>query len=131
MSRCIRGYHVYKDVWDPPVGEIVVCQREDRNPRDPYVVALWKDSVTVGHVPHVISCICTLFLRHGGITKSTVTGPRRHSDDLPQGGLELLCMYQFIGPENIAKKARQLLFHEQDGVSELQGMFIVANLLVV
>ena len=40
-------------------------------------------------------------------------------------------MYQFIGPENITKKARQLLLHEQDGVTELQGMFIVAHLLVV
>ena len=80
----------------------------------------------------MILCICTLFLRRGGIIKSTVTGPRRHLDDLPQVGLELPCTYQqFIGPENIAKKARQLLLHEQDGVSELQGMFTVAHLLVV
>jgi len=131
LNSCIRGYHVYKDIWDPPIGEIVVCQRENRNPRDPYAVALRKDSVTVGHVPRMISCICTLFLRRGGIIRSTVTGPRRHSDDLPQGGLELPCTYQFIGPENIVKKARQLLLDEQDGVSELQGMFIVAHLLVV
>ena len=104
LTSCILGYHVYKDVWDPPVGEVVVCQHEDTYPRDPYAVALRNDNVTVGHVPHVISCICTLFSRRGGIIKNTVTGPRKHSDDLPQGGLELPCTYQFIGPENIAKR---------------------------
>jgi len=81
LNSCIRGYHVYKDIWDPPISEIVVCQRKNRNPRDPYMVALWKDSITVGHVPHMISCICMLFLRHGGVIRSTVTGPRRYSDD--------------------------------------------------
>ena len=32
------GYHVCKDIWDPPVGKIVVCQREGRNQRDHYAV---------------------------------------------------------------------------------------------
>ena len=91
LSSCIHGYHVYKDVWDPPVGEIVVANVK----RDLYTIALQKDSVTVGHVPRVISCVCTLLLRHGGIIKSTVTGLRRHSDDIPEGGLEFPCTYQF------------------------------------
>jgi len=64
-----HGYHVYKDIckdiWDPPVSEIVFCECENRNPRDPYAVALRKDSITVGHVLRAISCICTLFLKRG------------------------------------------------------------------
>jgi len=36
LSSCIRGYHVYKDVWDPSLDESVRCEREDRNPQDPY-----------------------------------------------------------------------------------------------
>ena len=111
---------------EPPVGKIVDCKREARNPQDQYAVALRKDSVTVGHVPNVISCICTLFLRRGGIIIRNVTGPRKYSDDLPQGGLELPCTYRFIGPENVTKKARQL-FDEQHGVSELQGMFTITH----
>jgi len=62
-----HGYYVYKDIWDPPVSEIVFCECEDRNPRDPYVVALWKDSITVGHIPCAISCINMLFLKRGDI----------------------------------------------------------------
>ena len=127
LTSCVRGYHVYKDIWNPPVGETVDCEREDRNPEDPYAVALRKDSVTVGHVPRTISCICTLFLRRGGIIVSTITGPRKHSDDLLQGGLKLPCTYRFIGSDNVTKKAHQLLLNEQDGVSELQGMFTVAH----
>ena len=56
---------MYKDVWDPGLGESVCCEREDRNPQDPYAVGLKKDDTTVGHVPRTISCICTLFLRCG------------------------------------------------------------------
>ena len=68
LVSCIRGYHVYKDIWDPGLGESVRCEREDRNPQDPYAVGLKKDDshdTTVGHVPRTISCICMLFLRRG------------------------------------------------------------------
>ena len=66
FSSCVRGYHVYKDVWNPSVGETVNCECEGRNPEDPYAVALRKDGIIVGHVPRTISCACTLFLRRGG-----------------------------------------------------------------
>jgi len=33
---CIRRCHVYKDVWDPILGESVCCECEDRSPQDPY-----------------------------------------------------------------------------------------------
>ena len=65
------------------------CECEGRNPEDPYAVALWKDGDIIGHVPHTISCACTLFLRHGGVIYCTVISPRKYLDDLLQGGLEL------------------------------------------
>ena len=65
------------------------CECEGRNPEDPYAVALWKDGIIVGHIPRTIS----LFLRRGGAIQCTVAGPRKYSDDLLQGGLELPCTY--------------------------------------
>jgi len=56
--------YIYKDIWDPTVSKIVVYKHENRNPRDLYMVALQKDCITVGHFPHMILCICTLFSRH-------------------------------------------------------------------
>ena len=122
LTSCVRGYHVCKDIWNPTVGETLNCERKARNSQDPYMVCLRKDDTTVGHVPCVISCICTLFVRHGGFIKATVTGPWQCSQDLLQGGLELPYMYRFTGEEALTKKAHQLLHDEHDdGVSEVKS----------
>ena len=28
---CVRGYHVYQEIWEAAVGEVLVCEREPRN----------------------------------------------------------------------------------------------------
>ena len=48
-DTCVRGFHVYKDVWRPVIGEELRCQREEDNPRDPYAVAV-TSAVISGHV---------------------------------------------------------------------------------
>ena len=69
LDSCIRGYHVYKDIWDPVTGESLHCERKDRNPQDPYEVRLKLCDATVGHVQRIILCICMLFLRQGAYCK--------------------------------------------------------------
>jgi len=97
LSSCVRGYHVYKDVWAASAGAVLQCEREARNSNDPYAVAVHKDGLTVGHIPRTISCICSVFVRRGGSIVCTITGKRKHSCDLPQGGLEFPCTYTFSG----------------------------------
>ena len=122
LKSCIRGYHhIYKNAWTSSIGEMLDYEREAANNHDPYVVALKKNADIVDHVPHSISCIYTLFLRHGGNIKSTVTGHQRLLDDLPHGGLELPCGYKFIGPNNLTLKAYQLLADEGNDADELQS----------
>jgi len=36
LVYCICEYHVYKDIWDPSLGESIHCECEDRNSQDPY-----------------------------------------------------------------------------------------------
>ena len=65
----------------------------------------------IGHLPKKMSRVYSLFLRRGGDIPCTVTGRRRHSRDLPQGGLEIPCV---IEPSNSVKlkeiaKVKQLL----------------------
>ena len=31
MACCVRGYHVYKDMWAAAIGEVLVCNREPTN----------------------------------------------------------------------------------------------------
>ena len=108
------------------MGEVVRCEREERNAHDPFAVALKKTGTgTVGHVPHTISCICTLFLRQGGVIAATVTGPQRYSADLEKGGLEIPCTYRFTGGQNSVKKAHHRLNAEQDGLGEIEGTYII------
>ena len=88
FTSCVRRYHVHKDnIWNPSVCETLNWEREARNSQDPYAVCLKKDDTTVGHVPHVIFCICTLFLRHGGFIEATETGRWQYPQDLLQRGL--------------------------------------------
>ena len=52
---------------------------------------LVKRGVVVGHLPQKFCRFCSLFLNRGDTIGCTVTGARRHSTDLPQGGLEVPC----------------------------------------
>ena len=55
-----------------------------------------KDDEVVGHVPRHYSCVFSLFLRNDGTISCCVNVGRRYSRDLPQGGLEIPCIYTFL-----------------------------------
>jgi hypothetical protein len=101
------GHHIYKNVWTPQLHEKLSCEVEPGNIFDPYAVAVkitW-DNATVGHVPRKISAVCRMFLRRGTITY-TVTGVRKYSTDLPQGGLEVPCTLTFTGMTDNVEKVK-------------------------
>jgi len=95
VASRVRGYHVYQDEWEAVLGEVLSCQREPGNRHDPYAVATVSDGRTVGHVPRNISPICSIFIRRRGVITCSVTGSRRYSADLEQGGLEIPCLLKF------------------------------------
>ncbi len=105
----VRGYHASKDIWTAVVGEELPCQRERANPRDPFAVAVPKDEAIVGHVPRKISSICSFFIRRHGSISCRVTGSRRYSNDLPQGGLEVPCLLTFEGSAKEVGRAEKLV----------------------
>uniref|UniRef100_A0A1X7V1H9 Ubiquitin-like protease family profile domain-containing protein n=1 Tax=Amphimedon queenslandica TaxID=400682 RepID=A0A1X7V1H9_AMPQE len=98
IESCIRGHHVSEPFWTPTIGEVLSCEREEDNVFDPYAVAMLKTVNTrlvVGHVSRSsISCI--------------VSDNRRHSSDLPQGGLEVPCKLTFKGGEKHVTKIKKL-----------------------
>ena len=71
-------------------------------------VSVLKRRQIVGHVPRNISRACSVFLRNHGTIKCTVTGNRRHSSDLPQGGMEIPCSLCFTGCGDSLKKLSAL-----------------------
>ena len=38
---CVRGYHVYKDIWATEIGEVMVCSREATNVGKFFIVKLY------------------------------------------------------------------------------------------
>ena len=61
VESAIRGYHVYKEVWDAAIGEELLYRREAGNPYDWYAV-----SVVRGTEYHCWPCtskdICGVFM---------------------------------------------------------------------
>ena len=80
------------------MGEVLQCEKEEGNSDDLYAVAVRKPDSIVGDVPRTISTLCHLFLSRDGPITCTVTGIRKYSDDLPQGGLEIPCQLIFQWP---------------------------------
>ena len=63
FNSFIRGYHPYKDIWEPFVGETLLLKREPTNVKDGSAVAVMKETEVVGHVPYNISSGLSMFLR--------------------------------------------------------------------
>ena len=93
MSCCFSGYHIFKSFWDAPIGSILSAKHED-DPQslvhDKYAIALINsESVTVGHLPKFMSKLAHFFVKHAGKIRCEITGSKRYSSDLEQGGLEI------------------------------------------
>ena len=61
FESMVRGYHVYKHVWDANIGETLPCEVESGNASDPHAVAVKEGSTIVGHVPRAISAVSGRF----------------------------------------------------------------------
>ena len=85
----VLGYHIYKDICDAVISKELQCEREPDNASNQYVVAVKKDRNIIGHLPCKISQACSLFLRRRNKITCRVTGHRRCSINLSQGGHEV------------------------------------------
>ena len=88
FSTVIRGFHVYKDVWEPQTDEILTCVRETTNLHDPFAVAVTKGPIIVDNASHLF---VHYFYKKRRIT-CRVTGSTQYSKDLLQEGLEIPCV---------------------------------------
>ena len=98
LKTAIRGYHVYKDVWTPTIGDEFDCRQEPNNVEDRYAVGVYGDSESsdvLGHLPREISQVSYFFLKHDGSITGKVTGKRRYCRQ--RGGMEIPCELTYTG----------------------------------
>ena len=60
-----QGFHVYKSLWTPEIGEELSTVWKTANTHERFAVAIHKGTLTIGHVPAEISKVCWFFLRPG------------------------------------------------------------------
>ena len=51
IESCVKGYHIYQDLWEAVIGEELQCPRERDDPADIYTVTIRKGRTVVGHLP--------------------------------------------------------------------------------
>ena len=81
----------------------LICKRGGSNAHDRYAVGCYKpdsNATLVGHVPKKIRFMCNLFLRDAtNRITCVISGSRRYSSDLIQGGMKIPCTLIFSGKD--------------------------------
>ena len=49
FDSVIQGHHIYKNVWTPSVGEVLLLVKEEANEHDHFAVSVMKDGFIVGY----------------------------------------------------------------------------------
>ena len=94
FESVVSGHHIYKTIWTPSLGEILMVFPEPLSDHDRHAVCVKKDDVIVGHVPREQGKTMWHFLMHGGQVSCEVTGRRKLGN-----GLEIPCTYKLTGRE--------------------------------
>ena len=50
IDSFVKGYHEYKNIWSPKIGETLLTERDQGNLVDKYAVCLKKNNEIVGHL---------------------------------------------------------------------------------
>ena len=102
----VRGFHAYKDTWEPRIGEQLLLKRE-HNCRDANAVAVFKEDV-VGHVPVRFAPVFSAFLArefNKGFCE-IVGGPVNRGGGY---GMEIPCVYKLYGAKKYIERLEALL----------------------
>lgn len=108
FNSFVRGYHAYKEIWVPFVGETLLLKREPTNVKDRSAVAVMKETEVVGHVPYNISSAVSMFLRRDcnkGFAEVTGNSVNRGAGY----GMELPCIYRLYGPTIYIQRLQQII----------------------
>ena len=89
----VRGFHVYKAIWQPEEGEKLMCEHEENNEYDLFAIKVRRplDRKIVGHFPIEILRTTRFIIARGAIVEAQLTTAHYRRSPLVQGGLEIPC----------------------------------------
>ena len=107
FDSVIQGHHIYKKVWMPSVGEVLLLVKEEGNEHNCFAVSVMKDGFIVGHARRELSNVFSHFLNHEGEITAR-TGHKRLGNCL-----EVLFCYIFSGKKKLVKKLKELILKRE------------------
>ena len=93
IDSFIRGFHEYRDVWQPVVGESLILKKEPTNNKDRLAVCVQKEGQIVGHVPRNLAPLFFHFLTRD-VNKGFSTVSAAPVNRGPGVGMEVQCVYK-------------------------------------
>lgn len=91
-----RGFHAYRELWKPKLGQKLQIDQEVGNIHDPFAISLGAkipgkltDYEIIGHIPREISRFCHYFVNYGGKLEARVACTQYRPSPIPSGGLEI------------------------------------------
>ena len=109
FSSAVRGYHYYRNYWQPQTEQKLVCSHEKDNPYDFFAikVAIIESGTMVGHLPMENSRVTKYILDRGAQVYAILTSTNYCVSPLVQGGLEIPCRVEVHFPSTV--KNRELV----------------------
>lgn len=103
FSAAVRGFHVYRETWNPTEQEKLCCLFEENNVFDIFAIkTLHADGrTTVGHLPREISRPTKFLLDRGAKVEAELSATHYRRSPLFQGGLEIPCLVRITMPGSI------------------------------
>ena len=91
-----RGFHVYRNVWSPRIGQNLVVRQEVGNDHDPFAMSVGANSPgkltnfdTGRHILREISRFCHYFVNYRGFIEARVRESKYRPSPIPNSGLEI------------------------------------------
>ena len=94
FDSAVLGYHVYKVVWKPTIGEELQADQELGNEADKFALKVVENNEIVSYLPREYLQTLWYFMARGRKICMEVTGRRRHCKEMC-GGMEIPCRLVF------------------------------------
>ena len=94
FTSAVRGFHFYRQFWNPEPEQNLNCFHELNNPFDYFAIKICpvsKDDI-VGHLPMEISRVTKFLIDRGAKVSAKLTSTNYRRSPLVQGGLEIPCL---------------------------------------
>ena len=115
IESFVRGYHEYKDIWQPRIGEVLVLKREPTNDKDRLAVSIERQGQVVGHVPCNLAPLISYFLLRE-VNKGMVEMTGQPVNRGAGMGMEVPCVYHLFGPRIYLKRLEEVIKNDFSSV---------------